>query len=433
MILRTLVACSLLAFASTASAAKLASICYALDKTDGKLTIRGDQQDQRLPIASVSKVMTAWWGLAEKGPQYRFRTKFHVTPADEKTVDIHIEGSRDPYFGKESLHMALSELHTKGVRKVRKLTFDENFKFYWNVTSGDVAIGHYDLISPRPTTVLRQLRVHGSMLHGYEATRKAAKARGFEMATKPDISVETIEHRPLADYSVQTETQTYAMASAPLQALLKEMNRNSNNHAANQIFEHLGGASAFHAFSKNRLNMSEDDMRFVNGSGDRLDIAEVGTYNEASCSSVIRVLRDLRHILKSEKLDLKDVMAVAGVDVSSTTHRLYNNDTTTKALIGKTGTVNPDVTLAGIAHTKDGDLYFMINMATKGTRKDWNSARQMIRTEITKLVREFDGGKPISVKSVQFYSFDEESVFLEDDNEEITDTSEPAEAQETLP
>lgn len=411
-----------LAIPASASAAKLASLCHALDKAGSELTIRGEKEDKRLPIASVSKIMTGWWALIEKGSDYRFRTIFHVTPVSDKTVDVHLEGARDPYFGKETLHLALSELHKKGVRNIDRFTFDENFKFYWNVTSSDVAIGHYGLESPRPETVQRQLRLNGSMLHGYETTRKQARERGVELVTKPDISIKTLAPLAFADFKPTENTQSFLLSSASLISLIKEMNRNSNNHAANQIFQHLGGAEAFQRFAQSRLALGEDHIRFINGSGDRLDINEVGTYNEATCSAVIRILKDFRAFLKKENRDLKDVMAVSGVDRTSTTHRIYNNDTTEEALVAKTGTVNPDVTLAGIAHTQDGDLYFMINMATNGTSRDWRSARQKIRTEITKLIETYDGGKPVSVKSVQFFSVDKHSIFVDEggDDDEVT-------------
>lgn len=400
----------ILGLSTSAQAAKMAAFCTWKD--DGSSSIKGENISKRLPIASVSKVMTAWWGLTAKGEDYRFQTRIHATPAGEGLYDLHLEGSRDPYFGKESLHFMISELNRHQITKINRLTFDPNFKFYWNVTSNDVAVGHYTTASPKPTTVKAQLMAAGGLLKGYQQTRESAKAKGVTLVANPSFQVKTIEPIELGEFQRQIETRTLFMKSSPILALAKEMNRNSNNHAANQIFEHLGGASAFHSFAQERLNLERTAIRFVNGSGDRADLESGATYNEATCEATLKILKDLRSTLKKSNKDLQHVMAVAGGDTNSTTHKLYNNDMTDEALIGKTGTVNPSITLAGIVHSNSGDYYFMYNVGTKGTSADWRTARALIREKVTGLIRSLKGSDPIDYNRVSFLSFDGDSDLI---------------------
>ncbi|MCX7977748.1 MAG: D-alanyl-D-alanine carboxypeptidase, partial [Bdellovibrionaceae bacterium] len=198
----------------------------------------------------------------------------------------------------------------------------------------------------------------------------------------------------------------------------KEMNRNSNNHAANQIFESFGGAERFAESIRERLSLTSNEIKMLNGSGDRVDLENGFTYNKATCSAILHILRDLRLLLKAEGLDLADVMAVAGVDNTSTTGRLYGNDVTAGSLIAKTGTVNPATTLAGLVTTNNGDYFFMYNMATEGRtaaeiREDWRDARAIIRQKITNFIREEKGGRPIKYKSIQFFEIDPLSALQE--------------------
>ncbi|MBX3033023.1 MAG: D-alanyl-D-alanine carboxypeptidase [Bdellovibrionaceae bacterium] len=394
-----------------ASAASLASFCTLRESKDG-VDIAGRDENRRLPIASVSKLMTAWWGLSVKGLEGRYRTRFHVTPVGDGRFDVHIEGTRDPYFGKESLHLALSELHRRGVRRIRLLSFDEGFKFYVNVTSDFVAASFYTTASPQPATVLAQLQSMKGLTNDWEQTQREARARGVRLINRPSLPVEEMRFVSRADFAATVETTDYTLRSAPLSALLKEMNRNSNNHAANQIFENLGGAAAFSRFALQKLNLGASALSFHNGTGDRIDFPNGASgYNEATCAATLKVLRALRQDLKRLGKDLQDVMPVTGGDADSSVSKYYENDETRGSLIGKTGTVNPSITLAGLVHTRRGEYLFMYNVSTNGTAADWNRGRALIREKITGLIRELNGGDPIRYTSVSFLSFDQRSVF----------------------
>lgn len=422
---------------TTARAAQLAAFCTLTESND----LRGTNVEKRLPIASVSKIVTSLWSLEKGGEDYRFRTTLKITPLGADEYDLHFEGSRDPFFGRESLHFAISELNKRGIKNIRTLSFDENFKFFVQVTSDHTAASHYVTASPLPGTVLAQLKSMGSLTSGWNKTLQIAKTTNTPLIEKARFSVKEIRFLPKEDARFSSETRSFSMKSAPLLTLLKEMNRNSNNHAANQIFEHFGGASRFKTFAAETMGLSSQQLNMLNGSGDRVDLDSGAAYNEASCGTILKVLRRLRTNLKRAGKDLQNVLAVSGGDNSSSVSKLYANDVTQKALIAKTGTVDPAITLAGLIKTLDGDIYFMYNIGTQGTSGDWRNARALIRKKITELIREHNGGRPVKYSALQFLSVDAQSILKsdspEDDdlNDYVTDVPVPSPRppQEALP
>ncbi|HRO67589.1 MAG TPA: D-alanyl-D-alanine carboxypeptidase [Pseudobdellovibrionaceae bacterium] len=375
--------------------------------------------------------MTSLWSLEKGGEDYRFKTVFKLTPAGGDRYDLHIEGSRDPFFGRESLHFAISEFNKRRITKIRRFSFDENFKFFVNVTSDHVAASHYVTESPRPETVLAQLNSLGSLTSGWNKTLEIAKTTKTPLIGKARFSVDEIRFVPKAEARFSSDTQSFTMKSAPLLRLLKEMNRNSNNHAANQIFEHFGGADRFRAFAATSLGFEDRDLRMLNGSGDRVDLESGAAYNEAGCGTILKILKRLRTDLRRNGKDLQSVLAVSGGDNPSSVSKLYDNDVTKKSLIAKTGTVNPAITLAGLIKTLDGDIYFMYNVATQGTSGDWKNARSLIRRKITDLIREHNGGSPVKYSALRFLSVDAQSLFeggsleVDDLDDDVTEIPRP--------
>ncbi|MFN7453862.1 MAG: D-alanyl-D-alanine carboxypeptidase [Pseudobdellovibrionaceae bacterium] len=410
----------ILGFAITASlslsahAAQMKAQCYLESKDRAK--VEGLAIDKRFEIASVSKIMTAHWAVATLGADYRYETQIHVTPISTDEVNLHVEGSHDPYFSRFQLQYLVAELNRLGVSKVKSLTFDENFKFLAATRVGAVAQGHFRPTDPSPERVASNLRVTLNTLEDSYMTlmTKAKDVVGLELPQKIALKVESISFVSKKDAKLGDLTKSYTMKSAPLHALLKEMNRNSNNYSANIIFEGLGGADEYHQFIDARLNTNRKKIRFVNGSGDSLVNSHgVKLYNEATCSTVIQVMFDLKTTLEAQGKHVEDVMAVAGADAEgdgrSTVTALYDNDFTDKALIAKTGTVNPAVTLAGYASTQKGLIYFGIIMGTDGSSADWREGRGLIRQKVNEMFKKYKGRVSVKYEPQAFFPIDSES------------------------
>lgn len=391
----------------------VASTCYVpLEEPNN---IKGENVDVRLPIASVSKLITSYWAVKEKSIGYRFSTVFYLSKVGDNLYDLHIQGSRDPYFGAERFHYAISELNKRGITKIRNLTFDENFKFYWFIDDKEInkslAGGFYLARDPVPEKVISQLRAYAKLTQGYEETVARASKDGIKMLEKVDFSVQSIDFLSVKDFAYNPLTMSknsYVVASTPLVNLLKEMNRNSNNHAANQIFEHLEAEQKFSQFLSKSLNLDMKSVVMLNGSGDRVDTAEGARYNEASCSAMLKIMIDMHKTLQAQGSSFTKVATVIGSNQGTATG-LYNSDKTFDSVVAKTGTVNPAVTLGGMANTEKGIVFFMFNMKTNGTGKSWSEGRALIKKNLKDLMDKFDGGVKLKAKSFSFISFDDKS------------------------
>ena len=230
--------------------------------------------------------------------------------------------------------------------------------------------------------------------------------------------------------------QKLFVASQDIPTILKSINWNSNNYAANQLFMAAGGLSRFRKLYYHDFNQTEDDVVFVNGSGqnhylmDGTQAVNSGSerlYNKATCRNVLRTMLMLNKAIQSQKLELQDIMSVVGSDKLSTVGgATYSNALTTGSVVAKTGTVGTNVTLAGLAYTKKGPRYFMYNAelgyAPKRFRnkKAWknqeeNRARRMISIELQNLIKTNGGSAKFKYDSQNplgdnLENYDEESL-----------------------
>lgn len=404
----TLLLLSPLALGKTA----LNAMCYLASQSTSH-SVEGTNAQERYELASVSKIVTAFWALDVLGPDYRFKTRVDITPVDSatKTFDVHIWGGWDPYFGRESTHFLMSELSRVGARNIRNLTFDESFTIFWAVREKPTWS-----IEPSASDIVSVLRQKLSKTGGeYNSTRQRALKQQIPMEQSPRLKIGKILFLKKADYVVSPQVMTFYIQSAPLHSYLKEMNRNSNNHVADHIFRYLGGANEFQTYIKTRLDLDIENIRFLNGSGDKYLISDDSgkqqkIYNEASCEAIIQVLSATREVLQKYHYDLQHVMAVSGIDESSTLGGRYSGEQTSGAVVAKTGSVDPAITLAGIINTEQGPVYFGILYKTKGPG-DWATARNKIRTDVTELFGRFGGKEAITDYSgSNFLPFDRESA-----------------------
>jgi len=407
---RPLIAFLLTSMAATlAFGAHLSSQCFLQDGLGH--TLDGVSVDDMHPIASVSKVMTSYWAVKTMGANGRYKTVFHLKKIDAEQYDVHIQGSRDPFSDQQMWQYVVGELNKKGIYKIRNLTFDENFK-YSRSSPEHPTIHISDVSQPAPDTVAASIRSSLQGLNvGYGATRALALSEmNLSLPESIHLQVSDIVFSSLSDFKPDDFDEHQVYQSAPLVTLLREMNRNSNNFAANQFFESLGGAEQFQVFMEKDLNLGPNEVSFVNGSGDRYERTSQA-YNLASCRSIVTVLKAMSDTLKVSHLQLDNVFALAGADEggASTVSEVYKDDLTNHALVAKTGTVNPAVTLGGVMSTEDGDFYFGYIYATNGSAGDWRSARLQIRAQINNFFRQH-AAKPMNASVGKFLPFDSQST-----------------------
>lgn len=402
---------------SSAASAKvyLNSMCHmaANSKTQ---TIEGDdQKDDKFPLASISKIVTTLWAVDRLGADYRFTTKLHVTPTANGAYDIHIEGSRDPLFGRNMSYFLISELNRNKISKIEKLTFDENFLLAWLAEEKPMIGG----TTPKYETVEKQASIVRSTLlssfatainPGYYSALKSKAARiGVQMAAKPKVDVRNVSFLRKNAFEKAANTTTLLLKSSPLKTILKRMNNQSNNYIADNLYWNLGGTEAFNAYIAGKLQADETDITFHNGSGNNEGSVAKPIYNEATCEMMIKVLYSLDKSLSAKGYELSDVMAVAAKDRASTVGGY--GGVMAGSTTAKTGSVNKAKTLMGSVSTKNGEIYFAVLMHTDydKSRSDWGVASQQIKNKVAQLINKNGGAKPIKYTEQLPLPFDRHS------------------------
>lgn len=407
---------------------RIASSCVLAENST---EVTGYNVDKKMPLASVSKLITSLWATTVKGSEYRYTTLFYVTPVGSDTFDVHLKGSLDPYFSEQSLHYLISRLNQINVFKIRNLTFDENFKFYFNVNGpqripsvrGNVnpVDSQHRVDEPSPEWVKLMLSNKKQWLLNYKRTFARYSK---DMVPNPKLSVQKIDFVPSSRFTTKDKPTGY-IRSAEMYNQLKMMNWNSNNHAANTIFQSLGGKEKFDQFVYKTLKLTPNDIEFVNGSGNNNNFEDgPGIYNQATCAVIVRSVKALKKSLESQKHKLEEAVAVVGADHGATVERYGKNVGIIDGVVAKTGTVQPNVALAGMINTAKGNYFFSINVATAGVgkmkkpshakvaaaiRNEWSRSRDQIGVELKRIIKSLGGATSISYKSrnYQLMSFED--------------------------
>lgn len=406
---------------------ELKSGCY-LDESSPEAKLLPKTTDDRLPIASVSKVFTTLMAVSKfqlsKSP---FITEFFVksiTAANGRPgYHVHIKGSGDPYFNRYKMHRAISMLNQMQVSEIELLTFDENVKFLSETDSKDgfyVITGYNsksrpirELVTPlklkaemdfpSSNLVKYQFQEFWRILNNYLKSFKMAKGLKVPMVDNPKFFVRKVEFIPSQNFTPDEKTKTFYVESQSTATMLKMMNWNSNNYTANRIYTMAGADPAFRDLFYTRFKVPESQLTFINGSGQNHDLTGDGPrlYNESSCTVVLKALRNLNKRVRAEGKKLTDILPVVGVDIGSTVGGLvYTNDFTKGKIVAKTGTVGTNITLAGAINTKAGFRYFMFNVGHRlpNMQIPEYKSRKIISDQLNALVKQTPDVVPFDYK-----------------------------------
>jgi D-alanyl-D-alanine carboxypeptidase len=168
-----------------------------------------------------------------------------------------------------------------------------------------------------------------------------------------DVSLLSPEQMNPANYPIKKVIQ-----SAPLLKYLKNMNVFSNNYLADSLFSLLGGSSAYAAFQKNKLKLSQKELVLLTGSGLPLIVNDQRRDNLGSCFAMIKVLSYIHNIAKESKLNLGSILLNPTSDLDGTfsASLQYN-----QAIVLKTGRLFdvPALNAVGFVSTTQGMLSFV--------------------------------------------------------------------------
>lgn len=375
--------------------------------------ISGDHIDQMFPIASLSKLMVSHWMIAEKGADYRFQTKIHLTSTDDGLYDLHLEGGMDPYFSNDRLQLLVSYLNSLNIKSLRNLTYDDYFFYIHNL----------DYLASSDAKPTKQWRTRtqkdlattiANLNKNLGRTQDRAKRHDkINILSNLTMTIQNISYLSREQFKATSMTKTFKIKSAPVVELLYNMNKFSNNHAAEYIFYALGGTEKYPNFAQKSLGLTGQDLKLINGSGGP-EIQKNGTslYNGASCRAVLTTLNALHEELKKSKLHLWDILATAGVESDTTNPssvtKNYDSSLTRGSLVAKTGTVNQAVNLAGLIST-DKETFLFAQLYGTRNNQEWIAARQAILQNLT-LIFQKSTPKVVPAKDPLFLSFDRQSL-----------------------
>ena len=376
------------------------SFCYAVE--DGK--IQGVNPEKPVRIASVMKLLTTFWAVESLGPNYRYTTKIYYQASNK---EMHIEGSRDPFFDRDRLYLLLADLNKAGIKEVTRLTADKKFWINYDVTEYQYLLS-YAHGESYAAQALGDDNIKAKLDEGFNTSnwwaskasrykqirvRNASPALPTSLAFKADAT-DVVESNPLAGKPGVT---VFEIKSAPLRSYLKQMNIVSVNPLADELFHSLGGEDSFQSFMSAKYGMGDEVDGVHTGSGLPLRNPRLDT--TVSCSTVVRMVRRMDADLESKyKLDLADVMMVAGIDrQQGATH----NDGS-KSLLVKTGTVNGASNFAGVEETTTGEVYFGIFMQGRA------GAKRNAKTILTTMMRDFRSRAVTGRRSMVFDELDAE-------------------------
>lgn len=386
------------------------SVCYMT--TDSKeLKVKGINLNEKVRLASVSKLLTSYWVLYGLGPKYKFKTYFYWDPT---TAELYIQGSQDPFFGRRRLYLLISDLNRLGIRQINKIYFNKNFKYFQAVehpSTQHTEITQQGGISPRSMAIqlnhllnIKEWDEGDIMRYGTFSSIAHSIKVPVEEFKKMELKV--LEILPIENdinpFLGRTGIQAYVSESPAVLNYLKVMNMFSMNYPADELFNQFGGQVEFKKFLLETLKIKVTDLAIFTGSGLPTLIEGQREDNETTCEVIVDVILKMKEILVSNKLNLEDIMMVGGID-QGTLFRAYKSNPLRGSVIAKTGTIATAHSLAGaIELTKNKQLIFGIFLQTTKLAKASKLRNQLV----SELARKNGGAKPIDYnKGYSFVSF----------------------------
>ncbi len=278
----------------------------------GKKVFSHNENKRSIP-ASVSKLYTFDFALATLPEDFRYTT----TAVLNKNT-LYINGGGDPHFVIEHLAQIVNKIYAEKKVRISTIVFTPDFYFNWETAPSEVSL----------------------------ALTKALKAQ-------PLLPVTSTVRIVVASSPYRGTGTKYEFRSAPLLALLKQMNNYSTNISTDVLFAKLGGSAAFGEYMKKTYGVDASTIHFETGSG--------LSGNYTTCGLTLRVIKHLDQTLQKKGLAVTDVLSIPRVDPGVIKNRAINMNGK-NAIAAKSGFVNYHHSLAGVINTNTAPVYFAIFM-----------------------------------------------------------------------
>lgn len=377
--------------------------------------ILGVNQDRKVRLASVSKLLTTLWAIETKGPTFQYQTHFYFLNGA-----LHIQGSRDTVFSRRKLFYLVNQLNQLGIDKVDSITFDSQTLVF---AGAEDYIGSVLTVTPERTAQNLKDFLHTpgwqNLLQAYRQfyneTPSEIRER-FDLRPLQDLQLSIGQVRPsdTAPFDLNDpQAASFSLLSSIIEDYMKVMNIVSNNYIADQTFENLGGEQAFDQFisplitellpdyDRQRQNFAngEASIKMYTGSGLPETVNGHRVDNFASCRIIIKLIERLEQKAQEYEGHISRLVAVTGSDAGTLRARLQS-PVLKNSIVAKTGSLFHTSALAGIVYGQSGVVPFGIFHHLTGSKAQAQMIQnQMVRT----LSDQYGGASPFSYSPQYFF------------------------------
>jgi D-alanyl-D-alanine carboxypeptidase/D-alanyl-D-alanine-endopeptidase (penicillin-binding protein 4) len=325
--------------------------------------------------ASLTKMATSLLALQRYSPAFRYRTvAAPMGPIDVKSRtlrgDLHLFASADPDFHFENAVLLANGLNRLGISHVTgNLVLHGAFHMDWDHGQVPLTPDQWRTHNTKKAQILRSAwdkqAWHPARVRLWEKTRARLSIFHGEQSL---TNFQGVKIQGGIQLGVTAPAPRLSLAvthfSNPLLRTLKRFNCHSNNDIE-RIGQQLGGAPALQNFLIGQLRLPAKEVYFSSTSG--LET------NRLSPRGAVLVLRHLLNEGRRHKLQLCDILPVAGLD-HSTLRRRFTEPGYAGSVVAKTGTlVDTDggvQTLCGVCYTRKGPYLFAMFQLQTGHKSD---------------------------------------------------------------
>jgi D-alanyl-D-alanine carboxypeptidase/D-alanyl-D-alanine-endopeptidase (penicillin-binding protein 4) len=338
--------------------------------------------DTPLAPASNMKLVTTSAALDSWGPQHRFKTELYGpdVPVYEGVLygNLHLKGFGDPSlstlsYQRQVLHLTTASfeafakrLRTLKVRKVQGRVLGDESWFDKKRTGASwtpglqLECGRLSALTGNES-LDNGNRVNDPATYAAQLLTEALRAKGIKVTGKPGVGK--------TPATAQLLKQQF---SAPLRALLKRMNKDSDNFFAETMLKGLGKDFRDEGSTQAGLDVSRANLAAIGldpASYRLVDGCGLSYENRITARDIVRVLGAARQ--RFDFADYYDSLAIAGED-GTLEDRMRGTAAAGNAR-AKTGTLNIAVCLSGYV-TSANDRLVGFAILVNGGSVNWGNA-----------------------------------------------------------
>lgn len=348
---------------------------YAYNLTDGH-AVAGRRQGSVRILASNTKLFTAAATLARYGTGGRYSTGVFANGSiagGVLTGDLYLRGGGDPLFGGKgfvtkyfgsyaTLENLAAQLSERGITRVTGTIYGDESVFDsrrgtaysgWR-TSGDIGALLGGLIVDKGYA--RGRYQANPPLYAAQRLRNALKAEDITVSSKTAVAT-----------TPAGATRIAAVRSLPISALVRQMDKPSNNYLAEMLLKGLslppsaanddadGGEVAIGSKVATTMRGARVAVRHARTFGSRVKLVDGSGLSRSDIAAPREVVDLLRGVQKTVAFtDFRASLPIAGVD--GTLAKRMRGTSAYKSCQAKTGTLSNVSTLSGYCTTAGGDL-----------------------------------------------------------------------------